>query len=294
MKEVSLSRLRRYLSLLSRDGRRSYLAYRYIKSGQNVVSVDCGGFSLLVDLRDEGVGLPLFLGKHYEHIETGFVRSNLREGDVVCDVGANVGYYTIIASKRVGMTGRVVAIEPDPHNFALLSRNVEANGMTNVLLVNSALGAASSRGRLQKSTSNFGDHCLYPRAAVEGRTGVDVEVETLAGVLQRLDIAHVDFIKMDVQGYEGHVQAGMETVLASGSPRAVLTEFWPKGLQMAGTLPETFFNRFLQFGYQAMLLTPSGDLVRISYDEVLNQLRPVGHEEPDDAHVNLVFAKGTL
>ena len=75
----------------------------------------------------------------YEPEETRLFRSKCRPGDTVIDVGANVGWYTVIASKLVGKKGRVIAFEPEPVNFAILKKNVLANGCENVILELKAL-----------------------------------------------------------------------------------------------------------------------------------------------------------
>ena len=99
-----------------------------------------------LDPSDTGVTPLLFYRGMMDPLETQLVQELVRSGDTVIDIGANVGYYTLLFSELVGETGRVIAFEPDPNNFALLERNVLGNGCRNVTLVPKAVAATTGRG----------------------------------------------------------------------------------------------------------------------------------------------------
>src|SRR5262245_590665 len=105
--------------------------------------------------------LQLSLRKVYEPIETRLVMDLVKPNQVVLDIGANIGYYTLIFSKLVGPGGRVYAFEPHPTNFSLLDRNVQTNGYKNATVVRKAVADATGSLKLYESELNSADHRIY-------------------------------------------------------------------------------------------------------------------------------------
>lgn len=262
----------------------------YIALGRHVSRVRSDKMYIYVDLRDHGVGLPLFLEKTYEPCETQFIKNVLRPGMVFVDVGANIGYFTVVAARAVGHAGKVVAFEPDPYNFCLLGRNVRTNRLRNVIVSNYALGASPGVARLRRSSRNYGDHRLYESDEERSNT-VLVPIDTLDGSLQRHDISAVDVIKMDVQGYEHNVLTGMSNILGGNTPLVVLTEFWPYGIKMAGGEPKDFYESFLQVGFEPAVLTPNGTTLAVTWEDIQNALPPFDAGDPEASYLNLVFER---
>ena len=97
----------------------------------------------------------------YEPCETEFVMNEIKKGDVVLDIGANIGYYTLIFARLVGEEGKVFAFEPDPENFALLKKNVEINGYHNVVLVQKAISNKTGKIRLFKFDDFKAGHRIH-------------------------------------------------------------------------------------------------------------------------------------
>ncbi len=181
-------------------------------------------------------GDSLFLGSHdYEPYESKLMMGLLRPGDVAVDVGAMIGYYTVIFARYVGSQGRVYAFEPDPENHALLQENLQMNGYENVRTGNALVGAAAGRGRLWRSTANRGDHRAFP---TEGRTALDVDVVALDEAIDE----PVDLIKIDAQGSEAAVVEGMTDLIGRSPQLAMMIEFCPALLTEAGTDPGNFVD----------------------------------------------------
>src|SRR5262249_5079594 len=157
---------------------------------------------------------PLSTGKGYEQGETAFLKETLREGMVFVDVGANIGYFTTLAARLVGRSGKVIAVEPEPRNYKLLRANIERNGLTNVQSFNCALGDGPGEAQLRRSVWNFGDHTIS-RTGGSGNAFVTVPIESADRLLKTAGVPAVHVVKIDVQGYEVHVQRGMETILTS-------------------------------------------------------------------------------
>ena len=191
--------------------------------------------------------LALLLAKlgNAERHEFDLWTDRLRPGMVVADVGANLGLYTLLASQRVGPHGRVHAFEPDPNNFKLLRRNVEANGCTNVVLHQAAVADAVGTICLHRCEEHHGDHRIYATSAA-GRTTVEVPLTTLDAALA--DSPRLDVVKMDIQGSEWRAIEGMTRLLARNPSLTMFLEFWPRGLRESGGDAEALLRRFHGLG----------------------------------------------
>ena len=168
----------------------------------------------------------------YEPEETKLVESLVHRGHVVVDIGANIGYCTLQFAQLVGGTGKVIAFEPDPENFELLRRNVDANGY-DVTLERRAVSDVAGRLRLYKSILNRADYRNFD--SHDGRPSLEIDAVRLDDYLRNL--SRVDFIKMDIQGAEGLALDGMIALLERSPGVKILTEFWPQGLLACDTPP---------------------------------------------------------
>src|SRR5882757_7637973 len=161
----------------------------------------------------------------FEQMETRFVERLLRPGMTVVDVGAHHGLYTLLASKRVGRKGRVIAFEPSPREFRRLLRHISINGCWNVSVEPLALGDHAGEADLFLVEGRQ-DWCnsLRPPEVDERTSRVRVEVRPLDDVLRVLGISRVDFIKLDVEGAELSFLHGASKLLQSNSRPAILAE----------------------------------------------------------------------
>lgn len=176
------------------------------------------------------------------------MKKEIKKGNVVLDIGANIGYYTLIFAKLVGEEGRVYAFEPDPTNFALLKKNVEINGYKNVVLVQKAVSNKSGRIKLYLSKNNMGDHRIYD-SGEDGRQHIEIEAIRLDDYFEHFE-GRIDFIKMDIQGAEGGAIQGMYNLLNKNNNVKIVTEFWPIGLKRFGTDPEEFLRLLIKLGFK--------------------------------------------
>jgi FkbM family methyltransferase len=133
----------------------------------------------------------------FEHNLTYYSLERLREGDLYVDIGANVGYYSLLASRCVGNTGQVISVEADPVTFAALNKNLELNGCRNVSARNIAATATACRIEITRSDPyNSGSNAIRVRAdggGVEGLPFRDIVGD---------DIGRVRFVKIDIEGSE--------------------------------------------------------------------------------------------
>jgi len=201
--------------------------------GQRVVEID--GVTYHLDARDS---LNLSILREFEPVETALMRQEIKEGDVVVDIGANIGYFTLLFSELVGESGTVYAFEPDAHNFALLEKNIDANGRTNIRPICKAVSETTGTSRLFLSSEGGVDHRMYDSG--DGREHIDIETVSLDEYLD--PGLKVDFIKMDTQGSEVLATTGMQDVLNRSANVKLLTEFWPVGLHRSGTTAENYIQ----------------------------------------------------
>lgn len=191
----------------------------------------------------------------YEPQVTSVVLGLLRPGDAFVDVGANIGWHTVMGAEAVGPGGSVIAVEPDPDNFELLRVNCIRNELPHVSLHACAVGDHAGIATLHVAERNLGDHRLY---AVEGeaRRQIEVPVETVDRLVSRTNL-RVRLVKIDVQGFEARVLRGM-TRLVEGCFPAIVMEFWPHGLVQNRDSVFDLMAFIDKFGYAVYRVTPLG------------------------------------
>jgi len=166
-------------------------------------------------------------------------RSDMREvagliqvGTTVVDVGANVGLYTCLASRCVGPQGKVIALEPSFSNWQALSTAKQVNGWGNVEIYRVAAADRNGHMYLEQSSYNSGNNALAETSTAGSGA---VEVMRLDDLLAG---RKVNFIKIDVQGWEAAVLRGAGQTLSRNRPLCVRVEIWPTGLRRAGSSPD--------------------------------------------------------
>lgn len=183
--------------------------------------------------------------------EKRFFERVIVRGQVVVDVGANQGIYTLLFSRLVGPEGRVVALEPAPAMFAALDHNCRINEANNVTRLPAAAGEARAQGMLRLAWFNAGDN----RLAEPSDRSVPVAVVPLDEILPT---EQVSLVKIDVQGREFGVVKGMQAILERSPGISVLFEYWPAGLAHAGGAPGDLLDFFLDQGFSLFELSPAG------------------------------------
>ena len=225
--------------------------------------VEIHGATVVLNPTDPVVSGALHFGV-YEKAETRFFQSACRDGMTFLDVGANLGYYTALAARAVGPNGRVLAVEPDPDSFGYLEQTIAANAVGNVEAFPVAASDAPATLPLYISTDNRGDNRLY--ASGEDRPQVEVVARPLDALLRENKIDTVDLIKIDVQGYEPKVIAGLRETITSSPNLALLTEFWPQGIDEAGEDANEFLQTLRELGLTLHELQPDGSLAELTDD----------------------------
>lgn len=174
----------------------------------------------------EHLGLIARGAKAYEPQYVSVLKTLLKSGDTVFDIGANIGFYSVLFSNWVGSRGRVVSYEPDPANLKLLRRNLELNGCKNVVVRPAALSNESgtelfSVDRVTRSTGHLGPGATYGETIFG--TGKEDLIRVVASTLddEVSEYGAPDLIKMDIEGGEHNALAGGIHTLRSHRPLIV-------------------------------------------------------------------------
>lgn len=169
---------------------------------------------------------PVFKKRQDRH-EIEFISKTLQPGSVVLDIGANIGFYTRILSNLTGPKGKVIAFEPDAANFARLQQNTRLLG--NVSVHQLAVSSSNESLKIYHSKELNVDHRTYPVDDYASIT--EIAATTIDSFLE--PGTRIDFIKMDIQGFEIEALKGMKNTIANNNVRMIM-EFWPYGLRKAG------------------------------------------------------------
>jgi FkbM family methyltransferase len=178
------------------------------------------------------------------------ISPRLSDGQVMLDVGAHIGYFTLKGSVRVGKSGRVVAFEPNPRTVAKLRTNVAASHAANVIIIPVACTDSETTLKFYDATArgNSGASSLSPANAGKRSREFTVRGRPIDDVLRELGIQRVDVMKVDVEGAELYVLRGAKETLQRFHPKLVI-EVVPRQLAGMNTTVEQLFSFIKQMGY---------------------------------------------
>jgi FkbM family methyltransferase len=166
----------------------------------------------------------LFMTNHESEIMEYFIPN---EGETVVDVGAHIGLYSLIAAKRVGSSGKVIAIEPDPENFKILKKNILLNQLSNIEPLECAVYSAREKLKLFLPELDQGrtifNTVMQERAGASSNF-LEVEANTLDNILGSLQTTELSWIKIDVEGAELEVLKGAVNTLSSNKNITLVIE----------------------------------------------------------------------
>jgi FkbM family methyltransferase len=151
----------------------------------------------------------------YEHKKQILFANIVSEGSVVYDIGAHVGFYTLLASKLVGPGGIVLSFEPLPRNANYLKKHLRLNCIENVKFIQSAVSDKSGTAFFEEQTSSY-------MGSLSSKGGVEVKTICLDDLVARVDFPAPEYMKIDVEGSEFSVLKGAKSILADNRPTIFL------------------------------------------------------------------------
>ena len=263
--------------------------FNFVRTTLNFILRNLKPKSVIVDgnrmILDKDDSMRLSILGIYEPLAVKHFQERIKPGDTVLDIGAHIGYYTVMAAKRVGNKGQVYAFEPSIDNCTLLTENLKINGYKNVVLVNKAITQSSKKAKLFLSRTSSGMHSLIDiDNDSENTTFIDtVSLDDFFGK----NPPPVSVIKMDIEGGEYAALEGMTWLLKKSKHLAIFTEFSPFAIVKAKRSPRGFLNLLKHYGFKLYSINESRNLlVPIKVQSFLSSC-PVDR----DWHVNLMAAK---
>jgi FkbM family methyltransferase len=232
----------------------------------------------------------------WEPTLTRWLATRLKAGDVFVDVGANVGYFSLLASRLVGRRGLVIAVEASPDVVRRLRLNLDLNGAANVKVVNMAAAAKPGTLLLFRGPSrNLGLSCVLEtdqRSLAQQVCTFDqaIPAAPLSEIVPRSDWRRVRIIKVDVEGAEASVVAGMLPILGEGRPDLeLMVEVVPDALRAQGRTPADVLNQLAAFGFRPYLLPNCCEAEYYLNGHRPEPIRPL--IDPVDAETDVIFSR---
>jgi len=192
------------------------------------------------------------LSLSWEEDTTKLFEKVVKRGDVIVDMGANVGYFTLLSARLTGKDGKVFCFEPNPKNFEYLAKNIKLNNYTNVIAEQKAVSNVSGRIKLFNCPYDTGHHTINQAEGIEsyrlGRGGnvssMDIDAVTLDEyMVEKSD--RVDVMKIDVEGAEALAFEGAKNILAKNRNVKIFLEYFPLLIEKMGNSPEKFIKELL-------------------------------------------------
>lgn len=200
------------------------------------------GYKIIVSPEEN---LGCLLGTQETHLQN-IIRKYVLPGQTVYDIGANMGFVSLSLSRRVGLTGTVVAFEPLPQNLRLLSANVAENGISNIQILEMAASNRCGEAVINL-TDNVSTASLVWHSNDPSVSRYTVKTAAIDELVRAGTIAEPSFVKIDVEGAEGLVLEGMRQTIATARP-TIFVECSDIGRQTA-------WNLLRNIGYQCYRAT---------------------------------------
>ena len=229
----------------------------------------------------------------HEKTIVNLVKNEIKKGDVVIDIGAHIGYYTVLFAKLVGPEGKVFAFEASPTNFEILKKNISVNGYKNVILNNKAVSDKNGKLTLyitgRTSTENF---LFKPENFTNSskiKQTVEIDSITLDDYFQDFD-GEINFLKMDISGAEPRVMKGMSSILNKNNSLKIQQEWWPNAIRTHGFEPDSHLKLLTEMGYKIYEIDGEKNKLNLATIEELMKKYP----NPKLEDINIFCKKGSL
>lgn len=270
--------------------------------------IEVQGSKMFVNPNEKTIGLrETFKGyaenRIHEKTTTDLFAKTIKEGDTVVDLGANIGYFTLLAARCAGKNGKVYSFEPEPKNFHYLSKNISINGYTQAAAFQKAASNKNGKTKLFICSYDTGHHTInqnkgieaYSRGRKVGENSVEVETVAMDEFFKGRE-HEIDVIKMDVEGAEFLAFLGLDNILRQNKKVKMFVEFFPLLIRKMGNSPEELLRKiFNDYRFDVNVIPDDYNagahdgLIRVnSINEVMKYLK--GEED----HINLFLTKRAI
>ena len=209
--------------------------------------------------------------------DTQTMKDNVFSGNIVVDLGANIGYFTCLLAKIVGEGGKVFAFEPDPRNLKLLRRNIQENNYKNVIIADKAVSDVNGSCTLYSSQKKFGANRIFESKKNQTQDFIPIKSETICldDYFEKQNLLKkIDFIKIDVEGSEFRAFNGMKKILELNNNLKIFTEIAPSLLEDAGSSGKQVLDFLQEHKFINFFISDNrkNTLSKITKNELLIQL----------------------
>jgi FkbM family methyltransferase len=240
---------------------------RHLWPYQNVIEIQ--GSKMYVNVYDKDPSMRQTFQSYatcreWEQSTTKIFKKVVKEGNTVVDLGANIGYFTLLAAKLVGKKGKVYSFEPEPRNYNYLLKNIELNKYDNVFATQKAVSDEAGKTKLYICPYDTGHHTINQYGGIKAhkpdfiddkKDFVEVETVTLDDFFKDMK-KPIDVIKVDIEGAEMLALSGMDRVLMENKKLKMFIEFFPLLIREMGGSPEEFIRRLLEDYQFSMFVIP--------------------------------------
>jgi FkbM family methyltransferase len=242
----------------------------FLTAARQIQLVDLADFRIYARANDLYIGRALISGVPYEPHVVRRMRPFLKPATVFVDIGANIGYFSLLAAACVGATGRVLAFDPNLDNCELLKLSMQANGFTNITVYPYAVADQEQMILL----AAFGSNGVVANFHADGQPGqvprAEQQTDQEAGMANYLakavvldallhDVERIDVIKMDIEGSELRALQGMRELVARHRP-AIFSEFLPTSIESQSGVPaEVYLDALRAQQYDLYVITPQDE-----------------------------------
>lgn len=234
----------------------------------------------------------------HEKATTELFKSKVKPGNIVLDLGANLGYFSLLAARLVGEQGKVYAFEPEPVNRGYFLKNIELNNYKNIMVYPYAVSNKRDKVKLYICPYDSGHHTLNqyggireykPHKCTPEEKFIEVETVKLDDCLKDKKI---DVIKMDVEGSEMLTLMGMDEIIQRNENLKMFVEFFPLLIREMGSSPEEFIQKLFDYGFSIFMIP--GDYhagkKTMQFHDVSEVMRSCPPHKPK-SHINLYLEK---
>ncbi len=217
--------------------------------------------------------------------EIELLKKYIKPGNTIIDIGSNIGFYALILSELAGEKGRVHCFEPDATNFKHLQK--AAGHLKNITLNHKAIGPNTEKLKIYTSKELNVDHRTYKPEEYD--EVIEIDAVNLDEYLTKVP-GKVDFIKMDIQGFEMQAIKGMQKTLTENKDIKLISEFWPYGLNKANSSSLEYFNHLVSLQFTCYLFE-NNSLVKMDEKKVLELEK---YKDDKSHYYNILATRGNV
>lgn len=214
------------------------IATRLLRSKYTIIN----GNKMYLD-KDDSLQLST-KGSHEEYI-TSLIKQHVKVGDTVIDIGAHIGYYSLLMAGLVGQRGNVIAIEAHPKNFELLQKNIELNGYENITAINKAASDTKKEISLYLDKSGSARHSI-----IKDNSYCSKPITIEAAKIDDLVTTPIDFVKVDIEGAEILALKGMQNTIKRSEKMVIISEFTPMFMKAMDVDPKDYIDLLKTLGFE--------------------------------------------